>query len=1311
MPPKRDNQETINGDLSSQITAAVNAALEAHLAPMRQELLAVRDSNSNSTEHIGGRIDSLETLFAKFLHSQNNPQPPQGAVVSPSGADTGLSGSGMGGPTAKTPPRRNLEQPFQDFRSNMGTGRDDTSNTNYHCKLPKLTFSSFNGSDVLTSEEDYEFYFDVFQTPEMYKTRMATTHFGGDAREWYRGFKMDNPHPPWPILVDEVRSRFSENASDNPLEEFRKVIHLGKIDEYIRNFEKVKSRLMSSTKVKDSNFYLLAFLSGLRDEVRYSVEMCGPSCLTQAYKFARQAELSVEGQEKRNRTIARPILPIPTASKFLKGPENFDRKQTLCLPPPVKQATVPPDDTRMTFEHMRKLGLCYWCGEKYHQGHKCQKKKLHLLEAAEVEEGECSTDIENKVDFHIQEMAEEGYEQANISMCSSQGMEGTQTLKFKGVIKQLPILALIDSGSTHSFIHPSVVHLIELPTIPSPPMLVKTASGSKLLSDLKCQTLQFTLQNHQFEGEFRVLEVQGYDIILGMDWIAMVGPVIIDCVQGLVKLKQHGKEISLKVQNEVAEVKLCQGELCISKEQQKGSDIILALLFITQLDDANTCTPSTASQHHILPPLQEVLDAFGVVFSDPSSLPPVRSIDHQIPLQSEAVPVNIRPYRFSHFQKLEIEKIVEELLLSGYIRASTSPFASPILLVKKKDQSWRLCVDYRKLNDVTVKNKFPIPIIDDLLDELHGAKFFSKLDLKSGYHQIRMFEPDIPKTAFRTHMGHYEFTIMPFGLTNTPATFQALMNSIFKPYLRKFILVFFDDILVFSTSLEKHKNHLATTLQILQENQLFAKLSKCVIGATEVEYLGHIISENGVATDPSKVVAMTDWPTPKTVKQLRGFLGLTGYYRKFIKRYGVLSRPLTDLLKKDAFKWTDSAQSAFLQLKSAMCQAPVLALPDFTKPFIVETDASQVGIGAVLMQEKRPIAFFSKGLGQKNQGASNVVADALSRREGYTDTVSHLHSELHMVSEIVPHWVTDLLSSYEGDKWIASLKTKLSTDNAATHHLTEHQGSLVTYKRLKSLFYWPSMKEHVMEHVRNCENCQLTKPEHTPLPGLLQPLPIPPEAWNSIGMDFITGLPKSEGKEVLLIVVDRLTKYGHFLPLAHPYSAATVAQVFLDNIYKLHGLPVSIVSNRDPVFTSQFWKELMRKLGMQLNMSTSYHPQTDGQVERVNQCVEAYLRSMVFQQQKKWVRWVPLAEYWYNTNFHSSLHTTPFKALYGYDPPVLALGSAPKSSIESVNELLRLRQQMLMDLKSQLAKAQDRMKSLQIQRGVRDILTKEIGFI
>ncbi|KAJ3684806.1 hypothetical protein LUZ61_013970 [Rhynchospora tenuis] len=979
-------------------------------------------------------------------------------------------------------------------------------------------------------------------------------------------------------------------------------------------------------------------------------------------------------------------------------------------------------------------------------------------------------------------------------MCSPQELSGSQTLKFKGFIHQTPILALIDSGSTYSFIHPSIIHLHSIPTVSSPPMLVTTASGSKLLSDRKCHPLQFILQQNTFEGEFRVLEVQGYDIILGMDWIAKVGPVVIDCIKGVVQLKHGDQVISLQVQGEMAAVKMCQGEVCITKEQQKGSEVILAQLFVTQLESTATSSSSLQDQMSHLPPqLQQVVSQFSSVFSNPSSLPPPRPINHQIPLKSDVTPVNIRPYRFSHFQKLEIEKILEELLLQGYIRASTSPFASPILLVKKNDQSWRLCVDYRKLNDITVKNKFPIPIIDDLLDELHGAKYFSKIDLKSGYHQIRMFEGDIPKTVFRTHLGHYEFTVMPFGLTNAPATFQALMNSIFKPFLRKFILVFFDDILVYSPTLEDHIHHLSATLQLLLDNQLYAKLSKCEIGTTKVEYLGHLITAEGVSTDPSKVEAMITWPTPQNIKQLRGFLGLTEYYRKFVRNYGMISKPLTDLLKKDAFKWGPQAQEAFQLLKNAMSTTPVLALPDFHKPFTIETDASQSGIGAVLMQERKPLAYFSKGLGIKNQGLStyekellalvsavtkwkhylmgatfvirtdhislkhlleqrvnttmqhkclskllglhyvieykkgahNLVADALSRREGYNYS-GITSSELCVVSEITPQWVAELLSSYDNDDWILSLKKKLQHEPEESHKLSTHQGllrykgrlcvgsanqwrqkllhefhesnlgghsgSLATYKRMKALFYWPAMKESIINHIRQCEVCQLTKPEHVPSPGLLQPLPIPHEAWTSIGMDFITGLPNSQGKEVLMVVVDRLTKYSHFLPLSHPYSTASVAQVFLDNIYKLHGLPTSIISDRDPIFTSQFWKELMTKLGVQLNLSTSYHPQTDGQVEGVNQCVEAYLRSMVFQQQKKWVKWVPLAEYWYNTNFHSSLNTTPFKALYGYDPPVLALDSAPRCSVESVNDMLRQRQQMLVNLKIQLIKAQERMK-------------------
>ncbi|KAL9425761.1 hypothetical protein AB3S75_032681 [Citrus x aurantiifolia] len=278
-------------------------------------------------------------------------------------------------------------------------------------------------------------------------------------------------------------------------------------------------------------------------------------------------------------------------------------------------------------------------------------------------------------------------------------------------------------------------------------------------------------------------------------------------------------------------------------------------------------------------PFVTLLHTYRNLFLTPTTLPPHRAIDHKIHLLPNTTPVNVCPYCYPHFQKNEMEKLIREILEQGIIRPSQSPFSSPVLLVKKKDGTYRFCVDYRALNAVTIKDKFPIPTIDELFDELGGAAIFTKLDLRAGYHQIRVHHRDIYKTVFRTHEGHYEFLVMPFGLTNAPSTFQATMNQIFASFLHKFVIVFFYDILVYSATVEEHFRHLEQVLLCLQFHQFFVKLSKCLFFQEAIDYLGHIISASGVRADPQKIEAMVHWPPPQTTKQFRGFLGLTGYYR------------------------------------------------------------------------------------------------------------------------------------------------------------------------------------------------------------------------------------------------------------------------------------------------------------------------------------------------------------------------------------------------------------------------------------------------
>jgi hypothetical protein len=449
------------------------------------------------------------------------------------------------------------------------------------------------------------------------------------------------------------------------------------------------------------------------------------------------------------------------------------------------------------------------------------------------------------------------------------------------------------------------------------------------------------------------MPLAGYDVVLGTNWMAPLGDIMWNLAAGTMAFQHAGRSVCWQA-----------------------------------------FAPKTPGRLHSVEAREPFLDAllgeFHDVFAEPSGLPPERGRTHHIVLKPDATPVAVRPYRYPAAHKDELERQCHAMIAQGIVRRSDSAFSSPVLLVKKQDGSWRFCVDYRELNAITVKDAYPIPVVDELLDELHGARFFTKLDLRSGYHQVRMRTEDIHKTAFHTHDGLYEFLVMPFGLCNAPATFQALMNDVLRPCLRRFVLVFFDDILIYSKSWADHLRHLRAVLSELRRHVLFVKRSKCAFGEPSVAYLRHTISADGVAMDATKVQAIHDWPVPRSARAVRGFLGLAGYYRKFIHNYGTLAAPLTSLLKKEGFSWGTEAAKAFEDLKTAVTAAPVLAMPDFAKPFVVECDASSHGFGAVLIQDGHPVAFFSRSVAQRHRALAAYERELI----GLVQVVRHWRSYL-----------------------------------------------------------------------------------------------------------------------------------------------------------------------------------------------------------------------------------------------------------------------------------------------------------------------------
>jgi len=476
---------------------------------------------------------------------------------------------------------------------------------------------------------------------------------------------------------------------------------------------------------------------------------------------------------------------------------------------------------------------------------------------------------------------------------------------------------LFDSGSTYSYVSSLFAKKFSRdPEMLDREVIVSTPMGDSLCVKYVYKSCPVVVQGREMLADLMVLEMIDLDVILGMDWLAAYHATL-DCRFKVVKFEIPG-EIPLEVQgirleapNNLISVlgarrllrKGCQGFLAMVRDVEKP---------LISVDE--------------VPVVREFLDVFP---DELPGLPPNREIEFGIDLIPGTQPISIPPYRIAPKELKELQKQLQELLDKGFIRPSSSPWGAPVLFVKKKDGTLRLCIDYRQLNRVTVRNKYPLPRIDDLFDQLQGAKCFSKIDLRSGYHQLKIKHEDIPKTAFRTRYGHYEFLVMSFGLTNAPAAFMDLMNRVFKPFLDKFVIVFIDDILVYSKSQEEHEDHLRSTLQKLREHQLFAKFSKCEFWLDKVAFLGHVISRDGVHVDPSKVEAVQNWPRPTSVTEIRSFLGLAGYYRRFVKDFSKVAAPLTRLTQKNVrFEWSEACERSFQQLNDNLTSAPVLSLPE-----------------------------------------------------------------------------------------------------------------------------------------------------------------------------------------------------------------------------------------------------------------------------------------------------------------------------------------------------------------------------------------------
>uniref|UniRef100_A0A3P9HPM2 Gypsy retrotransposon integrase-like protein 1 n=1 Tax=Oryzias latipes TaxID=8090 RepID=A0A3P9HPM2_ORYLA len=841
--------------------------------------------------------------------------------------------------------------------------------------------------------------------------------------------------------------------------------------------------------------------------------------------------------------------------------------------------------------------------------------------------------------------------------------------------------ALVDSGAEQSFIDQDLVTQLSIPIEPLETPVKTAGLGGQLLSRTPHRTKPIHLLisgNHHEHLQLFITNAPQNPIVLGFPWLRLHNPHL-DWTQG------HIVNWSF---------------FCMANFLQSA------------------VPPINLSSH---PPEEVDLSKVPTCYNDlrpvfskikANSLPPHRPYDCG------------RLFNLSVPEKEAMEKYIQEALANGHIRPSSSPVGAGFLFVEKKDKTLRPCVDYRELNQITIKDKYSLPLLDSVFDSVQGARVFSKLDLRNAYHLIRVKDGDEWKTAFNTPLGHFEYLVMLFGLTNAAAVFQRLVNDVLRDFLNRFVFVYLDDILIYSPTLDQHIIHVRRVLEHLLENRLFVKAEKCEFHVSTIPFLGYVLEAGNIRPDPAKIEAVLNWEAPTTRKKLQQFLGFANFYRRFIRNISQIASPLTKLTSPTkSFSWDSTAQEAFVKLKNLFVSAPILIQPDPSRQFVVEVDASDSGVGAVLSQKEeksgklKPCAFFSKKLFSAEQnydignrellaiklaleewrhwlegaihpfivwtdhknlaylrsakrlnsrqarwclffdrfdftityrpGSRNIKPDALSRKFCTDDCDSPIIPDTGTSKKITTSQDEEP-NHAPGPPGTLYVPTSLRSDVITWGHSSRvscHAGVHRTLALIRRRFFWPTLDKDVREYVRACSTCARSK-SSTSLPsGLLHPLSTPSRPWSHIALDFVTGLTPSHNNTVILTVVDRFSKSVHFVPLPQLPTALETANILVNHVFKYHGIPTDIVSDRGPQFVSQVWKAFCSALGATTSLSSGYHPQSKGQAERANQELEAALRCVATQNTSDWstyLVWIP----------SSATGISLFEACLGYLPPL-----------------------------------------------------------